>query len=92
MDQEVKSILKSKTFWVNLLTLVVLLFNRNELIIIHSLHDLQSDGMIPICQYDPKSAGAQPSLAIRTHELGDCSKRTIASSAPSLTHQADIQQ
>jgi hypothetical protein len=33
MDQEVKSILKSKTFWVNLLTLVVLLFNRNELII-----------------------------------------------------------
>lgn len=33
MDQEVKSILKSKTFWVNLLTLVVLLCNRNELII-----------------------------------------------------------
>ena len=33
MDQEVKSILRSKTFWVNLLTLVVLLFNRNELII-----------------------------------------------------------
>jgi len=33
MDQEVKSILKSKTFWVNLLTLVVLIVNRNELII-----------------------------------------------------------
>ncbi len=33
MDQEVKNILKSKTFWVNLLTLVVLLVNRNELII-----------------------------------------------------------
>ena len=33
MDQEVKSILKSKTFWVNLLTLLVLIVNRNELII-----------------------------------------------------------
>ena len=33
MDKEVKNILKSKTFWVNLLTLVVLLVNRNELII-----------------------------------------------------------
>jgi hypothetical protein len=33
MDQEVKNILKSKTFWVNLLTLAVLLVNRNELII-----------------------------------------------------------
>ena len=33
MDKEVKNILKSKTFWVNLLTLAVLLVNRNELII-----------------------------------------------------------
>jgi len=33
MDQETKSILSSKTFWVNLLTVVVLLVNRKEQII-----------------------------------------------------------
>ena len=33
MDENTKSILSSKTFWVNLLTVVILLVNRKEQII-----------------------------------------------------------
>jgi len=33
MDENTKSILSSKTFWVNLLTVVILLVNRKEQVI-----------------------------------------------------------